>query len=173
MENSFGIPIIPENEEERLAELYSYKITDIYEKQGSFKHIAAMAAHIFNAPVGLVSFVDREKVIIRGNFGMEGTDGVARGVSLCSLAVLRDEVTIFENALQEPCLTYNPMVRDLGLRFYAGAPLKSPEGYKIGTICIVDREPRRFSEADLALLESLASAVMNELEERKPLNNQS
>ena len=110
MENSFGIPIIPLNEEDRLAKRNSYNILRDYEEVGTFKHVAAMAAHIFKVPISLVSFVDKEFVCFKGNVGMEGMDGVSRGDSLCSLAILKDEITIFENAKEEPCLMANPMV---------------------------------------------------------------
>lgn len=166
MENTFGIPIIPPDDEERLAKLYQYTIADQFEQQGTFRHVAAMAAAIFRVPIALVSLVDREHVLFKGNVGMEDVHVVSRGASLCSLAVLSDEVTVFENARLEPCLLSNPLVRgDFGLKFYAGAPLKTPDGYKIGTVCIVDKKPRKFSETELKLLESLAAAVMDELEE--------
>ncbi len=166
MENTFGISIIPGNEEKRLAKLYSFKIRREYEKAGNFRHVAAMAAHIFKAPIGLVSFVYKETVLFKGNVGMEGTNEVSRGVSLCSLAVLKDDVTVFENAEQEPCLLANPLVTgDFNLKFYAGAPLRTRDGFNIGTLCIVDKKPRKFSVADQRLLEDLAAAVMDELEE--------
>lgn len=168
MENTFGLPIIPANEEERLTKLYKYRIISHYNKAGSFKHIAAMATHVFNAPIGLVSFVDKEQVYFKGNVGMEGTYEVSRGISLCSLAILKDEVTVFEKAEQEPCLMSNPLVKGkFGLKFYAGAPIRTPDGYNIGTVCIADRKNRKFSVADQSLLEGLASAVMDELEERQ------
>lgn len=168
MENTFGIPIIPENEEERLTKLYSYHALKKYDGDGVFKHVATMAANVFKVPIALVSLVDREQVIFKGNIGMQGTDVVDRGASLCSLAVLNDEVTVFENAKDEPCLLANPLVAgEFGLKFYAGAPLKTPEGYLIGTVCIVNKKARSFSEDDQKLLAGLAAVVMEELEERR------
>lgn len=167
MENTFGIPIIPDNDEERLAKLYSYDLLDKYAEEGNFKHVAAMAANIFKVPIALVSLVDRAHVIFKGNIGMEGTDVVDRGASLCSLAVLQNEVTVFEDAKNEPCLLSNPLVAgDFGLKFYAGAPLITPDGFNIGTVCIVDKKERTFSADDQLLLQGLASAVMQELEDR-------
>ncbi|WP_017731559.1 GAF domain-containing protein [Nafulsella turpanensis] len=168
MENSFGRPIIPENETERLTRLYSYGLTDTYEELGSFKHIASMAAHIFRTPIALVSFVDEKQVIFKANVGMEGTRQVSRGISLCSLSILQEEVTVFENAREEACLLANPLVTgDFGLQFYAAAPLQTPDGYRIGSVCIVDKKPRKFSDAEQELLQGLASAVMEELEEKR------
>lgn len=165
MENSFGRPIIPANEEERLAKLRSFHILDTYDEQGPFKHIAAIASRMFNVPIALVNFVDRGQVIVKGNVGLEGTNTVSRGDSLCSLAILRNDVTVFESAGTEPCLLANPMVSgEFGLQFYAGAPLTTSDGYNIGALCVIDKEPRKFSEADQKMLESLAAIVIEEVE---------
>ena len=166
MENTFNKPIIPKNDEERLAKLYSYGIDQVYEKAGTFKHIVSMAASIFKVPIALVSFVDEEQVIFAGNFGMEDTRKVSRGVSLCSLAILHEEVTVFENAREEACLLANPLVAgDFGLQFYAAAPLQTPDGFRLGAVCIADKTPRSFSVAEREFLKGLAAAVMDELEE--------
>lgn len=168
MENTFGIPILPQNEKERLERLHSYKILDTHEKSGTFRHVTAMAIQIFRVPIALVSLVDYEKVIFKANIGMEGVKEAKRGESLCSLAILSDEVTVFEKAKDDPCLLANPLVTgSFGLQFYAGAPLKTADGYNIGSVCVVDKVPRKFSEADRALLENLAAVVMDELEARK------
>ncbi|WP_210465882.1 MULTISPECIES: GAF domain-containing protein [Rufibacter] len=165
MENTFGIPIIPDNEDERLAKLRSFNILDTHREEGPFKHIASMAARMFNVPIALVNLVEDEYVHTKGNEGLDVTEPVPRGTSLCSLAVLRQEATVFENALQEPCLLANPMVTGgMGLRFYAAAPLTTSDGYNIGALCIVDTEPREFSEAERKVLENLASVVMDNIE---------
>ncbi|WP_245652337.1 GAF domain-containing protein [Rufibacter tibetensis] len=97
--------------------------------------------------------------------GLEVTNLVPRGTSLCSLAVLKDGITVIENALKEPCLLINPFVTgEFGLHFYAAAPLRSSDGFNIGALCIVDKEPREFSAADQRTLESLASVVMENIE---------
>ncbi len=165
MENTFGLPIIPDNEEQRLAKLRSLHILDTYDEQGPFKHIAAIASRMFNVPIALVNLVDRGQVVAKANVGMEGTTSVSRGESLCSLAILRNDVTVFENARKEACLFANPMVSgEFGLQFYAGAPLKTSDGYNIGALCVIDKEPRDFSASDQKMLESLAAIVMEEIE---------
>ncbi|WP_210461974.1 MULTISPECIES: GAF domain-containing protein [Rufibacter] len=165
MKNTFGLPIIPENEEERLDKLRSLYILNTHREEGTFKHIASMAAHMFSVPIALVNLVDSEFVYTKASAGMEVTPPVPRGTSLCSLAVLKDGATVFENALGEPCLLANPMVTgEFGLRFYAAAPLRTNDGFNIGALCIVDKEPRGFSEADQRVLESLASVVMENIE---------
>lgn len=163
MENTFGIPIIPENEEARLEKLKEYNILDT-KSEGPFNNVASIAAHMFKTPMAFVSFVDKDRVWFKANVGLPGVTDTPRGVSLCSLAVLEDQVTVFNNAAEEPCLLANPLVAgEFGLRFYAAAPLKTPDGYNIGAVCIVDKEPREFSPADQRVLEHLASIVMDEL----------
>lgn len=165
--NTFiGVSLIPNNEEERLAKLQEYEILDT-PKEGAFNHIAAMAAHMFKVPIALISLVDADRVWFKANIGMEGVKSVPRGESLCSLAVLNDEPTVFENAINEPCLLANPLVTgNFGLRFYAGAPLVTDNGLNIGTFCLVDKQPREFPESDQKMLQQMASIVMDEIELR-------
>ncbi|RYY71130.1 MAG: GAF domain-containing protein [Chitinophagaceae bacterium] len=166
MLNTFGIPIIPQNDEDRLAALKRYKILDT-PPEGSFNNIAKLATQIFDVPISLISLVGAEEVFFKANVGMGNTSKTSRGVSLCSLAVLSEELTVFEDAPQEPCLLANPLVAgDFGLKFYAGAPLVTMDGFLIGTMCIVDKKTRTFSEKDRGILKGLAAIVMDEIELR-------
>ncbi|MFT2010490.1 GAF domain-containing protein [Pontibacter sp. 13R65] len=156
------------SERERLERLFGYSITKRYEKVGAFQHIVSMAAHAFGVPVAVVNFVDQEKVLTRSAVGYENLSEVDRRVSICSLAILSDQVTVFEDARQDPCLIGNPFVYgEFGLQFYAAAPLRTHDGFNIGVVAVADRKPRRFTEADVKLLEALAAMVMEELEEGK------
>lgn len=162
--NTFGIDLIPENEADRIQKLHDYQILDI-ETEGPFKHIAALTAHIFKVPIALVSFVDSDRVFFKGNTGMEETTEIDRDISLCSLSILRPEVTVFEDALQEPCLLANPLVAgEFGLRFYAAVPITTYDGYNLGSVCIVDKAPRHFTDDDRTTLEYMAKLVMDELD---------
>lgn len=164
MNNTFGIPIIPQNDKLRVEKLYEYEILDT-QSEGSFKHVASLAAHIFKVPIALVSFVDAERVWFKANVGMEGVSEVDRGISLCSLSILNDDLTIIPDALEEPCLLANPLVAgSFGLRFYAAAPLTTDDGYNLGSVCIVDKEPRNLNGADKDMLAHMAKLVMKELE---------
>lgn len=164
MTNTFGIPIIPENDVDRVRTLKEYKILDTH-SDGSFKHVASLATHLFEVPIALVSFVDAERVWFKANVGMEGVTEVDRGISLCSLAVLNSDLTVFSNALEEPCLLANPLVAgDFGLRFYAAAPLRTRDGFNLGSLCIVDKEPRKLNKEGKNMLTQLAGLVMQELE---------
>ncbi|AKD04219.1 GAF domain-containing protein [Pontibacter korlensis] len=155
-------------EEERIAKLYGYNITKEYVKSGTFQHVVGMAAHIFNVPIALINFQDKEHALIDSSIGLDGYDIVDRDVTLCSQAILREEVTVFRNAKEEPCLSNNPFVHgDFGLRFYAGAPIRTLEGYCIGVLGIGDTKPRDFTTEDEDVLEGLAAIIVNELEENK------
>lgn len=166
MLNTFGKEIIPDNEQERLAALARYEVLDS-PPEGAFDKIASLAQAVFSVPIALIALVDSKRVFFKANVGMEGTTQVHRGISLCSLAILQEEVTVFENASEDPCLLHNPLVAgSFGLRFYAGAPIITHDGYRVGTVCIVDHQPRQFSEGQRDILKQMASLVMNELELR-------
>ncbi|MDB5253118.1 MAG: ATPase [Flaviaesturariibacter sp.] len=167
MNNTFGKPIIPVNDEERLNALHAYAILDTL-PEGFFTNMAHIIARTFDTPIALISLVDRDRVFFKANAGMPGVDTVDRGVSLCSLAVLDDKPTIFHNAPDEPCLLSNPLVAgEFGLRFYAGAPIKTPDGFNIGTVCVVDKTPREFTELDQELLVQFAQSAMDAIIRRK------
>jgi PAS domain S-box-containing protein len=166
MENTFGKNIIPENDQLRIEALKRYKILDT-PPENAFDNVARLATQIFNVPISLISLVDEEQVYFKANIGMGRAKSTSRGVSLCSLAVLQTEVTVFENAPDEPCLLTNPNVAGaFGLKFYAGAPLITHDGFMIGTLCIIDQTPRVFSTADREIMQSLAKIVMYEIELR-------
>jgi PAS domain S-box-containing protein len=166
MENTFGKNIIPDNDNERVEALKRYKILDT-PPEHAFDNVARLATQIFNVPISLISLVDAEQVYFKANVGMGDIRTTPRGVSVCSLAVLDQEVTVFENAPAEPCLLTNPNVAgSFGLKFYAGAPLTTADGFRIGTLCIIDKTPRKFDGQSRAIMQSLAKIVMDEIELR-------
>ncbi len=166
MENTFGKDIIPAFDEARLHALYRYKLLDKLPER-YFTNLAKMVARTFHTPIALVALVGKDYVTFPGNFGMIGTNQVPRGLSLCSLAILDEKPTVFEDARKEPCLLANPLVTgQFGLRFYAGSPIVTEDGFAIGTVCIVDKEPRRFCELERSMLQEFAHTVMQELEAR-------
>jgi GAF domain-containing protein len=167
MKNTFGKSIIPDNEEERLAALDSYEILNTL-PEGFFNNLAHIVARTFETPIALISLVDREQVFFKANVGMQGTTHVDRGISLCSLAILDKDLTVFPDATEEPCLISNPLVAgEFGLRFYAGAPITTPDGFNIGTVCVVDKKPRIFSDLEQELLVQFAKSAMEAIEDRK------
>lgn len=155
-------------EEERLAKLLGYNISSSYDQSGSFQHVAAMAARIFNVPMAFVNFVDEENVLTKANIGLEGTHVVSRKIGLCSMAILKDEVTVFKDTQKIECLSENPFVHGgAGILFYAGAPIKTSDGFTIGIVGIADRKTREFSKENEKTLEGLATIVIDELEIRQ------
>lgn len=163
MENTFNQDIILSNEQQRLAALRRYKIFNT-EAEKSFKNIARLVAEIFNVSISMISLVDDEEVSFQSNVGMETSLG-PRGESFCSLTVLTPEVHVVENALVDPVVSRNPLVcGEFGLRFYAGAPLVTPDGFIIGTVCIVDTKPRVFSDHEKRILSGMAAVVMEQIE---------
>lgn len=166
MENTFGRDIIPQNEAERLENLKKYKI--LYTKsEPIFDQLAAVAATMLDVPMAMINFVDKDQVWTKADQHGEAGNEVERGTSLCSLAILRADLTVFEDTLKEPCLISNPLVAgEFGLRFYAAAPLSTPEGFNIGAICIVGKEPRKFSADDQRKLEWVARQVETEIRKR-------
>ena len=169
MTNTFAQNIIPANEAERLKAMRRYQLLEGV-PEGYFANMAHIIAQAFDAPIALVSLVAEKTVTFPGNVGMPETKEVPRGLSLCSLAILDEEPTIFTDALEEPCLLANPLVHgEFGLRFYAGAPIVTNDGYAIGTVCIVAKEPRTLSEKEEEMLKSFARSAMEEIELRHKL----
>ena len=162
VENTTNNNLKSVNEAERIKKVRSY---DIPGSEGVLNSLALLATQIFDVPIALVAIVESNKVIYKGNVGMESITEAAREVSLCSLAILNNDVTVFQNALEEKCLGRNPLVTgNFHLRFYAGAPLKTDDGYNIGTICLVDKKPRIFSSDDCLKLEGLAATAITLIE---------
>ncbi|GEO04059.1 hypothetical protein AAE02nite_17230 [Adhaeribacter aerolatus] len=157
---------IPDNEQIRLECLRSYRILDS-QPEAPFNLIATLAAERFNAPVALISLVDKYRVWYKASIGLGGINEVPRQDSLCSMVVLQDAVTVINDALQEPCLLVNPFVAsNFGLRFYAGAPIKTPDGLRLGAVCVIDKHPRYFDESEQKGLEELAAMAMQEIKNR-------
>lgn len=166
MENTFGKDIIPQNEQERLDNLKKYKI--LYtQSEPIFDQLAAMAATMLNMPLAMINFVDKDKVWTKSNQEGEAGNDIERGTSLCSLAILKDEITIFEDTLSEPCLISNPIIAgESGFRFYAAVPIATAEGFNIGVVCVLDKKPRTFSADDRKKLEWVARMIEVEIQKR-------
>jgi GAF domain-containing protein len=166
LENTFGKNIIPENETERLENLDKYKI--IYsQSEPVFNELAALAATLHGVPLAMINFVAKDLVWTKAYQGGEGGGQTERGSSLCSLAILKESVTVFEDTLIEPILMSNPMVAgEFGLRFYAAAPITTKDGFNIGAVCILDKKSRKFTEEDQEKLLGIARMVEIEIEKR-------
>lgn len=158
--------IIPENDDARLEKLAEYRILDTYPEE-MFDNIAQLAKQIFDTPSAFISFVDRERVFFKSNLSTLPTNVVPRKHSLCSLAILQDDVLVFTDTHDVPELLNIPYVSsEGGIRFYAGAPLYTPEGFNMGTICVTDSVVHTTTQQQLEMLKSLAKIVVDKLENR-------
>jgi diguanylate cyclase (GGDEF)-like protein/PAS domain S-box-containing protein len=157
---------VPPSESSRLRALRRYDILDTLPEE-AFDRITALATKILRAPMALVTFIDGDRQWFKSTRGIDGLE-TSRDVAFCAHAIMEDEALVVNDAREDPRFSDNPHV--LGephVRFYAGAPLRTPDGHKLGSLCVIDTRPRTPSPEDRALLESLAAIVMDELELRR------
>jgi len=168
LKNILGSAIVPSDEEARLENLKKYKI--LYTKREPiFDQLAAFTATTMNTPVAMINFVDKDKVWTKADQSGEGGNAVDRDSSLCSMAILNDCFTVYEDIMDRdrPCLISNPLIAaEIGLRFYAAAAITTDEGFKVGVVCVVDQKPRSFNADDKKKLELVALMVRNEMNKR-------
>ncbi|MHB1192941.1 MAG: ATPase, T2SS/T4P/T4SS family [Longimicrobiales bacterium] len=155
-------PRTPANEADRLADLRSTGVLDTPPEE-RFDRLTRKAAEHFGVPASMVSLVDADRQWWKSRHGTDST-GTPRDVSFCGHAILQDDVFVVEDAYLDARFADNPLVTgDSKVRFYAGYPLKGPGGHNVGSFCIVDHEPRAFTEADAQVLKELGREVEAEL----------
>lgn len=151
----------------RLEPVRRYEILDA-PADGAFDRITALAARVLDVPIALVSVVDRDRIWFRSHHGLPDVRDVERELGLHPSTVLGDEPWVVTDATDDPGALADPQVAgELGLRFYAGVPLRTADRSNIGTLCVIDRRPRQLEPRDLATLEDLAALVVEELELRQ------
>jgi GAF domain-containing protein len=154
------------DEEGRLAALRRYEVLDT-PADGAFDRVTRLASAILDVPIAIVSLVDNDRIWFKSAAGLDGVSQIDRVPGLCASAILSDELYVVDDAKLDARTLANPLVAsEFGLRFYAAAPLHTHDGYNLGTLCVIDREPRHLDEDQLALLEDLAAIVVHELELR-------
>ena len=157
--------LIPPNEAERLAAIHRYDILDS-PPDGAFDRITSLAARLLRAPIAIVSVVDADRIWFKSHHGID-TDEIGRDAGLCASAILHEGPWVINDAPHDPRALANPLVAgEFGLKFYAGVPLRTADGYGMGTLCVLDFEPRQLDDDEVGALEDLAGMVMSELELR-------
>ncbi len=158
--------LIPENDHLRLEKLREYNILDTH-PEDVFDIVASMAQKLFGTSGAFVNFVDHDRVFFKSNLSTLAATQIARADSLCSRAILQDDIYILNDTHDYPELLDNPYVAAKGgIRFYVGATLKTPEGYNMGTICVTDHNPGEASEKQLEMLRTLSKMIIDKLENR-------
>lgn len=151
------------SETERITNLHKYKILDT-PADGDFDEITSLAAKIFNVPIAIITLVDTDRIWFKSSFGLD-VEEIPREPGLCSSAVMGDDIYIIENARIDPRTLSNALVAGvMGLQFYAAAPLRSDDGYNLGTLCIIDKTPRSLDARGVSMLLQLARIVMDQVE---------
>ncbi|WP_426237617.1 sensor histidine kinase [Pararhizobium sp. DWP1-1-3] len=157
--------IVPSNEASRMAAVRRYDILDT-PPDGMFDRVTAMAARLFDVPIAIVSIVDTDRIWFKSHHGVP-VKQIDRDPGLCASAILGDDPYILENAAKDVRSLANPLVAgEFGLRFYAAVPLRTLDGYNLGTLCIIDKQVRAIDQKQIDDLKDLASVVMDHLELR-------
>ena len=153
----------------RLRSLHSLRILDSAPDE-RFDRVTRMAKRLMDVDICLVSLVDSDRQWFKSKQGLDACE-TSREISFCGHAILEEKPFIIEDTLTDPRFVDNPLVTDNpNIRFYAGYPVHGPEGRRIGTLCLIDRLPRQFSDRDVETLKEFAALVDDELATASQLN---
>ncbi|MDQ2736766.1 MAG: ATP-binding protein [Pseudomonadota bacterium] len=163
---TLGAPhVVPADESQRMAAVTRYDILDT-PPDGSFDRITALAARRFKVPISIISIVDHDRIWFKSHHGVP-MNQIGRDPGLCASAILTPDPHILVDATADPRSLANPLVAgEFGLGFYAGVPLRTNDGYNLGTLCIIDKTPRPIDQTQIDDLKDLASVVMDQMELR-------
>ncbi len=150
----------------RLAALQRYRILDTA-AEAAYDDIVRIASFICDTPIATVTFIDEHRQWFKARIGLNSSE-TSRDLAFCAHTILRQDTMIVEDATQDDRFAQNPLVTgDPGIRFYAGAPLVTPDGLGLGSLCVIDRQKRTLGATQISALESLARMVVANLELRR------
>lgn len=159
---------IPQNEIERLKALLEYQVMDT-PNEDSFDDLVLMASEICNTPIALVSLLDDKRQWFKSRVGLLASE-TPRDISFCGHAIQKDEIFVVKDSHKDERFFDNPLVvGPPDVRFYAGAPLITPSGMAIGTLCVIDHQARELSDEQERYLKILSKQVIAQLEIRKSM----
>jgi PAS domain S-box-containing protein len=160
----------PSAEADRLAALARYQILDT-PQEPAFDRIVKLAALLLDVPIALISLIDADRQWFKARYGVDAPEA-PRAIAFCDHAIRGRGLLVVPDAKLDPRFCDNPLVTgEMHVRFYAGAPLVTPDGSALGTICAIDRAPRQLNARDAAILAALAEQVLHELEVRSALGD--
>lgn len=159
----------PDREPERLEALRRYRVLDTPSEE-AFEDLAYLASHICGTPISLVSLVDSERQWFKARVNFERAE-TPREEAFCAHAILGKNLFVVPDASADRRFATNPMVAgEGGIRFYAGAPLITSDGFAVGTLCVMDRKPRTLTPGQEEALRALSRQVVAQLELRRRLS---
>jgi len=157
---------IPHDEANRLAKLFDYRVLDTA-PEPNFDELTELLAIVLDVPIALVSLIDEKRQWFKSHHGLEATE-TPRELAFCGHAILGDDVFIVEDSHADERFSDNPLVTgEPRVRFYAGMPLITGDGYKIGTVCGIDHQPKTLDEDQRRILDIISRQVIDQLELRK------
>ena len=159
-------PPKPKNEVKRLKVLWQYDVLDTV-PEAVFDDLTDLAAHICEAPIALISLVDEDRQWFKSKVGLTMQE-TSRDISFCGHAILQSDLFIVPDATRDKRFKNNPLVTgSQKIRFYAGAPLVTPDGHALGSLCVMDNKPRKLRAEQEQALRVLAHHVVSQLELRR------